>query len=574
MKNFKNINNKINKYICYRKEEQKHYRQLEKTLKKRTQERYIFEACEEKKNYSIKKNKSKKSNLNDTIRIIKKGHQKFREKIKSFAKTPRYIKNKWLILLKKQYRSLNISSIKKKIKTPSFINSKKIIGKSIKIKMIAGTSLIIIILLSSLYILDNITAYKVFFNGEEIGVVKDPESVVYLTELLDDKLDFAYGAEIIINEDNLEFEKIRSLKLELTADDVLLNHFTYFPNLEAKSYSIHINGKEAALFSRKEEAENLLEEIKNTYIKKDEETIEYEKVDFLETVTIEEKETDLSDLNNYESALKYILKGTTEEKSYKVKKGENYWTIAEKYNITPEELEAANPSVDPGKIQIGQEISLIVPKPLITVVSLEKKKYYEQIPYEVTYENTGALFKGENEIKLRGKNGKREILAEITRHNGIEISRKEIDTKVMEEPRTQVVLVGTKALPPLIGTGTFDEPARGRLTSRFGIRWGTMHSGIDVAAATGTTIRAADGGSVTYTGWKGNYGLTVIIDHGQNKSTLYAHCSKIHVNKGDKVYKGQKIAEIGSTGRSTGPHVHFEVQVNGKAQNPLNYVNY
>ncbi len=572
MKDFKEISNKINEYIEEKKEKRGQFQKLEETLKKRTQARYINEVYKENQNSSIKKEKAKKTHLNK----IKKSNQNLKNKIQSYSIIPKSLKREKAskIFPKKIFRSLNIFSIKERIKFPVFLKKKKSTGKSFKIKVFAGAFSIIMIILSFLYILDNMTAYKVFFNGEEIGIVKDPESVLYLTDLLDEKLDIAYDADIIINEDNLKFEQIRSLKLEITPDDELLNHFTYFSNLEAKSYSVLINGEEVALFSRKEEAEKFLEEIKNTYIQEDDETIEYGKIYFLENVAIEEKETGLSTLSDFDSSLKYVLKGTKEEKSYKVKKGENYWTIAEKYNITPEELEAANPTVNPERIQIGQEISLIVPKPLVTVVSLEKKKYYERIPYEVTYENTGALFKGENEIKLRGKYGEKEILAEITRQNGIETSRKELESKVIEEPRTQVVLVGTKALPPLIGTGTFDEPARGRLTSRFGIRWGRMHSGIDIAAATGTTIRAADGGVVTYTGWKGNYGLTVIIDHGQNKSTLYAHCSKILVNKGDKVYKGKKIAEIGSTGRSTGPHVHFEVQVNGKAQNPLNYVNY
>jgi len=549
MNHFEKFNDKINKYISNQKEDRERYNQLKETLKKRTQAHYLQEMHKENQASASEKRKRKlegkailksKAIIEKPIQVLKNMFSFTHENIKclySFKKLPN-------------------------------------INKSVKIKIFASVFLTLVILFSSLYIMDNLTAYKVIFNGEEIGVVRDPESVLYLTELLDDKLDIVYNADVHIRNEAFDFEKVRGLNIKLTSDDELLDYFTYFSNLEAIGYSVLINDKEVAMFSKKKEAEKFLDEIRNVYIEKEEETIEYEKVYFLENVTIEEKETAISSLSNYDAALTYVLKGTTEEKIYKVKKGENYWTIADKYNITPEELEAANPSIHPDKIQIGQEISLIVPKPLITVVSLEKRKYYEKIPYEISYENTGALFKGENAIKKSGKSGKREILAEIERQNGIEVSRTEIESKIIEEPGTQVVLVGTNKLPPLIGTGSFDQPARGTLTSRYGIRWGRMHTGIDIAASTGTTIRAADGGVVTYTGWKGNYGLVAIVDHGQNKSTLYAHCSKILVTKGNKVYKGQKIAEIGSTGRSTGPHVHFEVRINGKVQNPLNYVSY
>ncbi|MBQ9926293.1 MAG: M23 family metallopeptidase, partial [Clostridia bacterium] len=83
---------------------------------------------------------------------------------------------------------------------------------------------------------------------------------------------------------------------------------------------------------------------------------------------------------------------------------------------------------------------------------------------------------------------------------------------------------------------------------------------------------ASDGGRVTYAGWKGNYGYCVFIDHGNGYTTVYAHCSKLLVKVGQSVAKGETIAKVGSTGRSTGPHLHFEIRVNGKHQNPLNYI--
>ncbi len=95
---------------------------------------------------------------------------------------------------------------------------------------------------------------------------------------------------------------------------------------------------------------------------------------------------------------------------------------------------------------------------------------------------------------------------------------------------------------------------------------------MDFAAGYGSTIRAADSGTVLYSGWYGGYGKTVIINHGKGITTLYGHSSKLYVNAGESVKRGQAISAIGSTGLSTGPHLHFEVRKNGTPVNPANYL--
>ena len=127
-------------------------------------------------------------------------------------------------------------------------------------------------------------------------------------------------------------------------------------------------------------------------------------------------------------------------------------------------------------------------------------------------------------------------------------------------------------------TGTMLWPAEGEITSPFGWRvhpiFGTqrLHTGIDIGADYGDSVRAADGGVVIHSDWMGGYGNAVIIDHGNGISTLYAHNSQLLVSEGQTVAKGQTISRVGSTGYSTGPHLHFEVRQNGSPVNPLNFL--
>lgn len=131
-----------------------------------------------------------------------------------------------------------------------------------------------------------------------------------------------------------------------------------------------------------------------------------------------------------------------------------------------------------------------------------------------------------------------------------------------------------------LGSGKFIWPlqSKGSISSYFGYRFHPIlrkrkyHSGVDMAAPYGLSILAADSGVVVFAGWNNGYGKMVILDHGSGFSTVYGHCSIIQVRKGQTVTKGQTIAQVGSTGLSTGPHLHFEVRIKGVPQNPLKYL--
>ena len=139
-------------------------------------------------------------------------------------------------------------------------------------------------------------------------------------------------------------------------------------------------------------------------------------------------------------------------------------------------------------------------------------------------------------------------------------------------------LVNSNSSSTVISNGSWPVPGYSRVSSPFGYRIHPvlgikkLHTGIDIPAPTGTPTVAVSSGTVIYSGVQGSYGNTVMIQHDNGLVSLYAHNSSLVVNVGDKVKKGQVVAKIGSTGRSTGPHLHFEIRVNGTAQNPLNYL--
>ena len=128
------------------------------------------------------------------------------------------------------------------------------------------------------------------------------------------------------------------------------------------------------------------------------------------------------------------------------------------------------------------------------------------------------------------------------------------------------------SIVPPSGSGLLGWPVSGPVTSGFGMRWGRMHEGIDIAVASGTPVRSAAAGTVIYAGWLGGYGNLVVVDHGNGLSTAYAHNSSFASSMGQSVAAGQVVAYSGNTGNSSGPHVHFEVRVSGGAVDPLGYL--
>ncbi len=210
----------------------------------------------------------------------------------------------------------------------------------------------------------------------------------------------------------------------------------------------------------------------------------------------------------------------------------------------------------------------------VSVETVTRESIYVCEPYGEVEVEDDSMYRGERAVASEGISGEKYVEYTTVKINGQEISKNITGETVITKPVNRVVKVGIKEKPKGKATGSFINPTSGSLSSTFGARWGRRHTGIDISAPAGTSICAADGGTVIYSDFMSGYGYLIQIDHGNGFVTYYAHCSALYAKTGDKVAQGDLIAAVGSTGNSTGNHLHFEVRIDGTPTDPLGYVNY
>lgn len=436
--------------------------------------------------------------------------------------------------------------------------------------ILAGTVIVTILIVS---FVNFVTGYEYAYNNRTLGIVKEQEDVTLLVDVVNQQLSKEHETLISIDKtEDITFKRVFIINKEVDNQEKVLRRLTYMQDLTAKGYGIYIDGTRVGIMSKEEDADRVLNRILNNYLSQSEST-EYESVTFSEKIEIKEIDTQLGRMENVDDVVDKILTGGRRTDVHIVEPGETFAGVAEKYGISQSELRISNPEVDMKQLEVGASLYLSEKVSMVKVQTVEITTYTEYVPHIVTYEEDDKVWKGEKTTKVAGSDGQREIVAKIVRNNGQEVAKMVLEEKIISEPVTALILIGTKPLPPLLGSGELIYPVSGfKLTSSFGARWGRMHSGVDLAAPSGTKIRAADGGTVILAGYNGELGYCVEIDHGGNRTTVYGHCSKLYVSVGDKVYQGQHISDVGSTGRSTGPHLHFEVRELGVAKNPLSYL--
>ena len=418
------------------------------------------------------------------------------------------------------------------------------------------------------------TGFAYSYNGKHLGYVKNQEDVTKVLDLVSEELSKEYGSNIQINEDSdITFTEMVILDKEVDNIDAVLKKLTYMSDMKAEAYGIYIEGTLYVTVESEAAAKKVLRNVQNGYLEEESDKLKYEKLGFMEEVEVKQIDTKLAYISSVKQATKKIMTGGEKEVTYTVKDGDTIYDICQELDVTWDEIKAMNPEIKEESIYPGDKILLNRATAAVSVRTVEKRTFTEKIPYETKYEKSDEMYEGDSTVKQEGVKGKRVVTARITRENGEIIKRKDLDERVISEPTTEIIVKGTKPRPKTLPTGTLKYPIYGAvLTSEFGWRWGRNHDGLDWGCANGTPIYAADGGTVVYTGWYYGYGLYVKIDHGSGVQTAYAHCDDIYVSTGEQVYQGQHIAASGNTGNSTGPHLHFEVLVNGSPQDPFQYL--
>jgi murein DD-endopeptidase MepM/ murein hydrolase activator NlpD len=263
-----------------------------------------------------------------------------------------------------------------------------------------------------------------------------------------------------------------------------------------------------------------------------------------------------------------MTEGGTMEIYHIVEEGETLNTLAQTFGADPVNIFNEDNSEVAEEVLPGDTVCIHEEVEPVSVRMVEEGRMKETIEYETVKKESDDYYKGDTYTSQEGVDGVQIFDGTITKVAG-EVTKRDGDTEVIREKQDKIILVGTAERPKTAPTGTFAMPIqRYTLSYNFGYRWGRLHSGIDMAAPTGTPIYASDGGTVVRAGWYGGYGLCVDIQHDDGKQTRYGHCSRLLVNAGDKVYQGQNIALVGNTGHSFGSHMHFEIHLNGSPVNP------
>ncbi len=291
-------------------------------------------------------------------------------------------------------------------------------------------------------------------------------------------------------------------------------------------------------------------------------------LNFSEKVEISEAYVDAERVSKISDAIEAVTKEKEKNQTYEVQAGDTLSVIANSRGYYVDEVLALNPGLTrDATLHLGDEIVISVPEPELSVLTTEQSTYEEDYDAETQYIENDSWYTTQQVVRQEAVPGHHEVTVLTTSKNGTETSREMVSENVITEPVPEIIEKGTQTPP------TYMKPVTGgTLTSTFKWRWGRMHKGIDWAVPTGTAVRASCGGTVVSAGWSGGYGNCITIRHPDGKQTRYGHLSKILVSAGQKVDQGQKIALSGNTGRSTGPHVHFEILVNGTQVNPLKYL--
>lgn len=398
--------------------------------------------------------------------------------------------------------------------------------------------------------------------------------------LLKAKLKERYGKNVEINE-AVELKPSHAAKRNISANvDVVIANLCDDLSVKGECGAITVNGERLCIVKSTAEGEAVLKEVLDRYTPETDENDSVIGVEFVDDVAVEAYYTDEEVLSK-EQAKERLSQ--TEEKSYvyKVRAGDSFNAIAIRFAMDEDELLEINPDINENNktmLRIGQEINVKTDVPVYGVYTVMREMVSETVEPPVEEIENLSQYKSYRRVISEGVPGEKKAAYKVYYENGIETKREPDpeNDEIIKEAEPRQIEVGTleNAEDVKAAVGNFSYPIydSAYFSSGFGNRdYGSgRHYGIDIACPAGTPVHASDGGMVTNAGWNnGGYGNWVVIDHGNNFKTIYGHNSAVLVYPGQQVSKGQIVSLVGSTGDSTGNHLHFEIRLDNKPRNPL-----
>lgn len=429
-----------------------------------------------------------------------------------------------------------------------------------------------LLLCGNYYLIQNHTAYAAYYQGEEIGFAASYQLGEGMLRQVQEELEQRLGQPVFLPA-ALTF-KTTSASRTAVATRAQLRAALFNLPWQTDGVEVLVAGEPVFTLQNRGVAQRILNRVKDAY-RKELAGEDIESMAFRERISFRNRKVAVSEVITENEALDLIKNGGTQVQSYVVKEGDSLWSIARAHDLMVQDLLDANPDLG-GRLDINQEIKLAVVASVLNLEITSKVVARETIPFEVRTQLDTGLRLGSTKVIKDGAEGEQEVVYRIVRQNDRVVEKQVLTSSVLKEPVPKVVAKGTQrtvasAVSRGSGSGVLSWPISGSITSGYGSRRGGFHTGIDIAAGTGAPVHAAAGGRVIEAGWSGGYGKTVVVDHGNGLATRYAHLSRINVS-GGSVDKGAVIGAVGSTGNSSGPHLHFEVMSNGSRANPMNYL--
>lgn len=435
-----------------------------------------------------------------------------------------------------------------------------------------GLAALAIMVLASLMLVvfDRITVYEYAYNGKVLGYVSEQEEVTDVLEVAGKKLtennNSVAGVEFVANQ-NISFNLVDGRGKTTDDADTAVNKLIYMTDIETEASAVFSGGKMVAIVRDEAAATALLEEALSQ-ISEPEPGMELVSAEYMDETEIRPVNVLLSSVQTSQKAIDQMSEGGEMEVFHIVEEDETIETIREDFGAGQMDVyDEDNQEVIEEAVQ-GDRVCIRSRVEPVSVKVVEEGKLRIVDEYKTIKKESDDYYQGDSIVEQEGSDGIILFEGRIEKEGG-EIVSKYGDQTEIRERQDKIIIIGTAERPKTAPTGTYAMPIVGRaVTSEFGPRWGRNHDGLDFGAPTGTPIYASDGGTVTRASTYSGYGLVVEIDHENGRMTRYAHCSKLLVSAGDKVYQGQEIALVGNTGRSFGSHLHFEVHLNGTPVNP------